>query len=337
MHRDGDTYTVATSLLGKGVVVFLNATKAELLALPLVPVNPPEPTNVNNPLPAFIAELLPRFIAKFPVPEIREGEGDDAFTDRMRAWMLPLHEHIEFLAPGQGYGRKRADPGRPWGKDSIPHVTRLGSGWDGHSVEEGECWDFFNGTGTGHPSFNPNVRSVDLAGQYFETVAAVDRMGDGVHPPDPTVEAPAALPTLADTIVAGLMAKFAGYAQGTAQQRRDLTYACAQQLAHSLSPKFGAKKAAPDRDRSKNAVAFQGDPLYGYVLFSEDGTPITGAKRESMAGQVFEPVTPANILNMGKPPDPPDPTDSKLEARVKVLEDVLEAVRAALKPMAART
>lgn len=314
--------------------------------IPPKPVDPPKEPPVSfesHPLPDFIAALLPRWIAKYPLPEIREGEGDDQFTERMRGWMAPLHEQIEFLAPGKGYGRKRGDPGRPLGKDTIPRVTRLGSDWDGHKIEEGEGWDLFQGTSTGHPRYAGGVGSVDLAGQWFEHVPAVDHMGDGpVDPPvDPPVgaDAPGVFPALGYAIVGKLQAKFPGAVTGTAQQRRDFMFALAQQCAFSISPKIGVKRAAPDRDRSKNALGFQGDPLVGWVLFTEAGALIPAAKLEPMTGQVFEAVTPVDVLGLGavtppvvtppvvKPPVVTPPSDGTLAARLSELELVVRDLR----------
>lgn len=358
VHTAGDTVVTSIVKQDENQAVVVTATLAQILSRPappgvvippvvippVIPPKPPieppqEPVLENNPLPAFIANLLPAWIAAYPVPQIQEGEGDDVFTERMRNWMLPLHEQIEFLAPGQGYGRKRGDPGRPWGKDTIPHVTKLGSDWDGHVIVEGEGWDIFTGTSAGHPSFNPNVRSVDLARQYFETVAPVNHLGldpgqpggGGGHTPPTTTTAPAALPASWDVIVAACVKANPGAATGTDAQKRELMRFIAKQLAFSEDSNVGTKRAAPDRDLSKNAIGYNATPLVGYVLFTDAGQVIPGAKVQSMAGQVFEAVTPEDLLHLGadKPPvDPPSDLAAALK-RIDALEKRVTGVSTA--------
>lgn len=98
-----------------------------------------------------------RYLAAFPVPR---GEPGSAFEELCRRWAIRLGEQIAFEHPGQGYGVKRADKGRPIGKDSIAN----------NLIAPGRllAWDLMTGAGTGRPTLNADPDSLDVTGQFFE-------------------------------------------------------------------------------------------------------------------------------------------------------------------------
>lgn len=123
-------------------------------------------------------ELLKRFAARIPLPQRREGEDFEAFWDRCRAWMKLLGEQFAFSF-GPGWGRKRADPNRPWSKDNLPYKDA--SAFVG--------FDTMLGAGTGRPSLAAdNPLRDDLTGQYFEALPPVDHLAEPQPEPQPQPE-----------------------------------------------------------------------------------------------------------------------------------------------------
>jgi hypothetical protein len=107
-----------------------------------------------------VKAIRTRWLAMFPLPQIFQGEAPESFEERMRRWSIGFAEQVAFEIPGQGYGVKRADPGRPIGKDTLARnlpVTGL------------VCWDLATGAGTGHPTLNEDPDSQDIKGQFFVT------------------------------------------------------------------------------------------------------------------------------------------------------------------------
>lgn len=121
------------------------------------------------------AALLTAFARAYPVPLQQAGEPLEAHQDRCRAWMRQLGEQFRYTF-GVGWGRKRADPGRPWSKDNLP--------FRGGGVFTG--WDVLLGTGTGQPRLNADAPAqYDLTGQDFQGLDPVNWLGGTPEPPDP--------------------------------------------------------------------------------------------------------------------------------------------------------
>lgn len=132
-------------------------------------------------LSEIIKATIRAFVAKFPLPDIGTADPRDPAVigpheDRCRDWMFRLAQQLTFSHPQEGFGRKRADPGRPWSKDNLPRRRADG---------QLEGWDLMLGAGTGHPTLNLDAQAESLAGQHFETVSAVDHLGSTPPPPPP--------------------------------------------------------------------------------------------------------------------------------------------------------
>ncbi len=131
-------------------------------------------------LPAAILATRDRYVAAFPIWNVPESQADDT----ARTWTLGLIAQIVWEHPNQGYGSKRADPGRPISKDSVAqHVG--GVLWN---------WDMLTGTGTGHPTLVPNPDGADITGQIFEHVDGRDVIGHAPAPTPPQPTPPASVP-----------------------------------------------------------------------------------------------------------------------------------------------
>jgi hypothetical protein len=129
-------------------------------------------------LPPTVKDTRRRYVETFPVPQ---GEPSPAFEDRVRRWTVAFIEQVAFELPGEGWGPKRGDQGRPLSKDSIAN----------NQVVPGRLlgWDLLLGTGTGRPTLIADPNSRDITGQYFETRPAFfqpqDHLGGSPPPPDP--------------------------------------------------------------------------------------------------------------------------------------------------------
>lgn len=130
-------------------------------------------------LPDQVKAIRTRYIAMFGLPH-----GTPETIDEIaRQWSIQFAEQVRFETKDAQWGMKRADPGRPIGKDTIAH-------FDGLKLL---IWDLFTGTGTGSPSLNVDPESEDVTGQVFVPVQAVDHLG-----PAPTPTPPPPTTTLAD-------------------------------------------------------------------------------------------------------------------------------------------
>ena len=129
-------------------------------------------------IPAHVKDILQRFAAKYPIPQIDPGEEAPVFEDRVRQWNIKRIEHVVFETNNnEGWGAKRADSGRPIGKDSIAQRSLTSSALI--------CWDTLLGTGTGHPTAILDPDSIDIADQVFVEVPGVDWIGETPEdPPD---------------------------------------------------------------------------------------------------------------------------------------------------------
>jgi hypothetical protein len=161
---------------------FIDLTRRDTLELGVVPSNPlpippvitPDPEPISMKLDPRVRALLIQFAAKFPVPQTPGG--GEAHEERARQWSIRFCEQVDFSLPGEGYGTKRADSGRPFSKDTISQQR------DGEMV----TWDLLVGTGTGEPSLNLDPHGEVTTGQVFVPVAAINHLGASVPEPTPT-------------------------------------------------------------------------------------------------------------------------------------------------------
>lgn len=119
-------------------------------------------------LPHVVKEIRSRYLARFAVP-VGTPETIDV---QARTWSLRFAQQVAFELPGQGWGMKRADPGRPIGKDTIANRT---GGL--------KCWDLLMGTGTGAPVLVDDPESQDISDQVFVEVEPFNWLGTVRLPP----------------------------------------------------------------------------------------------------------------------------------------------------------
>jgi len=107
--------------------------------------------------------LLERFNAAYPAPQ-----EDDA----CRIWTLHLAEQFAYTFPGQMWGTKRADAGRPPSTDVI--CTR----------QPFTGYDVLLNQGRPNQTLAKNPAPIDLTGQVFITVVPTNHLG-ATPPPAP--------------------------------------------------------------------------------------------------------------------------------------------------------
>lgn len=143
------------------------------------PTDPhPEPEEPMERLTAAHKELRARYVARFPVPSKNDGEGQDAWEDRVRRqWTIPFIQQMMASFPGDGFCVKSADAGRPESKDAMGR-ERGGRLY---------VYDLLEGTGTGRPRLVDDPAPEDITGQFVHReYGPVDRLGGGTVPaPDP--------------------------------------------------------------------------------------------------------------------------------------------------------
>lgn len=131
-------------------------------------------------LPDRVKAIRTRYAAKFGLPH----GTPETIDDIARQWSIGFAEQVRFETMDAKWGMKRADPGRPIGKDSIAFNDPAGL----------ICWDLFTGTGTGSPGLNDDPDSLAIGpgtpdgghdGQVFVPVQAVDHIGQVSTPPVP--------------------------------------------------------------------------------------------------------------------------------------------------------
>jgi hypothetical protein len=118
-------------------------------------------------LPDDVKAIRARYVAAFPVPT---GEPGPEHEERVRQWTIRFAEQV-----AQGYGVKRADGGRPIGKDSL--ARKVGDRIDG--------WDLLIGAGDGTPEIADNPAYHDLSDQVFVPVTPTNHLGSPETKPDP--------------------------------------------------------------------------------------------------------------------------------------------------------
>lgn len=120
-------------------------------------------------LPDDVKATRDRYVETFPLWVMDPGP---AAEERARTWTLGFVSQVVYEHPGQGYGSKRADPGRPISKDALAQqqgATLLG-------------WDLMTGAGGGSPTLNDDPDSMNITGQVFEPIVGADVIGGAEAP-----------------------------------------------------------------------------------------------------------------------------------------------------------
>jgi len=128
---------------------------------------------LSDPIKAIIHE----FVRLYPIPVGLAGAEHEA---NVRQWSTELCQQIVFFRPNEGWGKKRADPGRPISKDAVARQV-------GDALLS---WDILTGTGTGKPVLVLDPDSEDITGQIFVRVNPVDRMDGWVPSSVPSQPSP---------------------------------------------------------------------------------------------------------------------------------------------------
>jgi hypothetical protein len=143
-----------------------------------------------------VRNIVVRFAAGFPVPQGAPGPDHE---ERIRQWTTQLAEQIAFERPQDGFGKKRADRGRPISKDTIARP-------DGAMLL---AWDILTASGTGRPTLVVDSDSIDITGQVFVAVTPRNHLGTAPPPAEPVPQMPAApqpSTSLSPTVVAEILA-----------------------------------------------------------------------------------------------------------------------------------
>jgi hypothetical protein len=126
------------------------------------------------------------------------------------------------------------------------------------------------------------------------------------------------------------------------EDRRKATRIFAEQMAFTVDPKWGTKRADPNRPPSKDAISrFVLTTLCNWDIVNGTTRELQFGHGEPIPGQVFIPVTPTNHLGTTPNPEPepepePDPEIAKLKARILVLEGQLLEANEALTAVTAQ-
>lgn len=130
--------------------------------------------------------LVLAFAERFPVPQRRDDESQDAFEERVRSsWTRKLAEQMAFSA-SPDFGMKRRPNGGPISKDGLARnfPGEISTRWPGRP--HFELWDILSGSGTGRPTLNETDDSEDVSDQEFVPVTPRDHLGAGGGLPMPT-------------------------------------------------------------------------------------------------------------------------------------------------------
>lgn len=165
------------------------------------------------------AALLQAYVNRFGLPPLD--------NELARGWTLKLAEQFAFSFPGEGWGTKRADPGRPQSTD----VIAIQSPFTGFDVVLSQ--------GASHQSIIMHPEPISLAGQVFMPVTPRNHLA-GAPVPVP-VEPPVVPPAPVD-VTALLDAISALRAQVEAQTAQLQTLASMVSAAHVAA--LQAKQAA---------------------------------------------------------------------------------------------
>jgi hypothetical protein len=129
--------------------------------------------------PATAQSLPAPACAALQALEQKHGALNQGTDDQRRAFALIVAEQFAFSFPGEGWGTKSADPGRPQTKDAVARLR--GATLDG--------WDLVDG-GTRRVTCNSHI---DLQGQNFIAVTPRNHLDDAPPPPDTPPPTPTGL------------------------------------------------------------------------------------------------------------------------------------------------
>ena len=153
------------------------------------------------------------------------------------------------------------------------------------------------------------------------------------------------IPAVGQNVLRELAAAFPALIRSASDDdRRRWALMAAEQMAFSVSPSWGTKKASQGRPQSKDGVAkFVGVTLCTWDVVNGNSRELQFGRGEAVPDQVFIPVTPRNHLGTEPAPEPepePDPDLlarlDKLEARVSALASELAAVHEHVSALEAR-
>lgn len=118
-------------------------------------------------LPDPVKATIQAFVTRFGLPS-------PATEDEARAWTQRVAEQVRF-SHGPTWGHKKAAPDRPHSADVIAR----------QEVDRLLGWDLLFSAGSPQQAFIVDPESMDITGQTFESVEAVDYLGGTAPPPEP--------------------------------------------------------------------------------------------------------------------------------------------------------
>jgi hypothetical protein len=130
---------------------------------------PPKPQEPALKLSDAHKEVIIRFAAKFPLAVTEDGS---------REWTHKLAQQMKFSFPAEKWGHKAASDTRPHSADAIA----IPSPFIG--------WDVISGAGAPGATLQLDSDSIDLTGQAFEAVEAIDHIGVPPVTPPPVTPPP---------------------------------------------------------------------------------------------------------------------------------------------------
>jgi hypothetical protein len=138
-------------------------------------------------LPNEVQEVILRFAQKFPISKTSDEES--------AAWTHKLAQQLNYSFPGQGWGHKSAGNGRPHSADVVcTNNPFIG-------------WDIILSAGSPDARLNPGADSIDLTGQAYEAVEAINHLGASDPVPGPTPPPTTPQPPPAGNIDAEILAE----------------------------------------------------------------------------------------------------------------------------------
>lgn len=183
-----------TAVMTEPRVRFVGVAAPPPPAPPAIPPPAPAPAPAPSPVPPKETsmqltdreqEIVLAFAAKFPVPQIRGDESQDAFEERVRnGWTRKLAEQMAFSA-SPDFGMKARPGGGPISKDKIARnfPGEISERWERRP--HFEEWDILIGTGSGRPTLKVDAHSEDVSDQAFVPVTPRDHLGAGGGVPAP--------------------------------------------------------------------------------------------------------------------------------------------------------
>jgi hypothetical protein len=129
-------------------------------------------------LSTSVKETIVRFAAKFPLATNDEES---------RVWTHKLAQQLAFSFPSEGWGHKSAGGGRPHSADCIAIKAPFVG------------WDVISGGGAPGAKLQLESDSIDLSGQEFEPVEAVNHIAPA--PVDPPIVPPVTPPASNEAVI----------------------------------------------------------------------------------------------------------------------------------------